>query len=186
MGTDESFQVLFGDLPKNQTSWVWGEITACRVRGLKDVSACEFPERMDMLVICILANSLNGSWFKNTMVGVREYFEKQGKEINVAVILATNTHISPYALTRMLAYNPDFQQLHALGRFQAYERGAPLHPLLAKMYDKPTLAKGYISTWRFTNSLAVITFVCLLGGFVWSQYHSHHRFLSFGAIYYYC
>lgn len=95
MGTDESFQVLFGDLPKHQTCWVWGEVTACRLPGMKGVCSAEFPEKMDMLVICIvslllwisflfylileLPNSLNGSWFKDVMLEVRNYFEAQGK-----------------------------------------------------------------------------------------------------------
>eukprot|EP00026_Physarum_polycephalum_P013419 Phypoly_transcript_13815.p1 GENE.Phypoly_transcript_13815~~Phypoly_transcript_13815.p1 ORF type:complete len:184 (+),score=23.22 Phypoly_transcript_13815:119-670(+) len=136
IGTEESFQVLFGDLPKNQSTWVWGEVTACRVPVLKGLSYTKFPERMEMLVLCILSGSLNDLYFKSIMLEVEKYFEQQGKvEVNVGVILATNTHITTYGLTRMLAYHPYFQHLHNLGRFQTYERGAPLIPLLVDMNE---------------------------------------------------
>lgn len=56
LGTEESLQVLFGDINfKDQSLWVWGEVTACKVKGWKDLSAAEIPERMDMLVICIIS-----------------------------------------------------------------------------------------------------------------------------------
>jgi hypothetical protein len=28
IGTEESFQVLFGGLPKHQSMWVWGEVSS--------------------------------------------------------------------------------------------------------------------------------------------------------------
>lgn len=57
LGTDESLQVLFGDLPNHdgQSLWVWGEVTACKVKGWKEISMDEVPEKMDMLVLCIIS-----------------------------------------------------------------------------------------------------------------------------------
>jgi hypothetical protein len=94
------------------------------------------------------------------------------------VILATNTHITPYALTRMLAFHPEFHWLHTLGRFQAYERGSPLHPLLHAMHNKPTTVQEEGANCHVTardgyyTRVVVLTLICFIGGlFAWNQYH---------------
>lgn len=129
----------------------------------------------DLLTASHLASSLTGTWFKNAMKQLQSYFEGQDKgkiqyvyvqryiyhklDVNIGVILASTTHINTYGLTKMLAYNPDFQQLHALGRFQAYERGTPLQPLLSLMHSMPPLYLFlifYICIYFFAESVVML------------------------------